>query len=451
MKLETLEQRLAETLRREAMRLPDEGAAQTLTPALRQRSKLPRPSLAAPVAAVVVAVIAAPVIWISAGIGGGSEPLATLTSYPGTTVASDPATTVRRPASTYEGRLGEILEQLPAGLDLDDTVPLFASGAEVEAAALDYLESRGVRAGVGVGISSVEEQDGYTLVGWAWGSRLDGAEAEEGEGGWLVMRPTDTGYEVLVATTDGVDLSQVSVSRNGFILGGIVSDSSQWLGVDVLNLDGTPVDYAPNPEGMPDADSVWGTAAAGVSPLGVAVQTSGPVLFRVVRVGGAFLSVSEVGFGEMGDTVLPGRVQDFSLREPVESEWTELPGGLSVAVIAESGGRYRIWVKSEVLEPAPAPSTDTGYLPVPISTDEVAVLIPSPDFFNVPLYPGAEAVPGIEQTAEGQPRTAIIHWGFEGSDVENVTIDWESDPRFGIAIVSAREADIVDVEYVANS
>jgi hypothetical protein len=452
--MKTLEERLAETLRFEAEQLPDEEAAHTLTPVSEKRSGFLRPGLAAPVAVVAVMVVAAPVIWLSAGRdGGGQTPAATPTTQAATTGTSQPAAiTNPDPAPDFEGQLGSILEQLPDGFDLDQATPVFAVDAGLEEAALRYLETRHLLDNVG--ISRVVEQDNYTMVQWAWGRLLDETELEQGESGWLVMRPAGTGYEVLAATTDGIDLSDVIQTSTGHIIGGVISNTDQHLGVDVLNLDGTPVASAPNPEGMPDADFLWGTAASGTPPLGFDVQVSGAVLLRVNRVGGTLLSISEIALGQVSEDELD-QIQDDgapidTLREPTSEDWTDLSGGLSVAVVEEANGRPRIWVKSAVQEPAPAPSTDIAFLPVPVSESELAVLIPNPDFFGIPINPGTEERSGDEPTAADSPERARIHWGFQGSETETVSIDWETDSRFGVALVEAREADIVDVEYLAN-
>jgi hypothetical protein len=452
--MKTLEERLGETLRFEAEQLPGEDAAHTLTPVSGKGSGFLRPGLAAPVALVAVMVVAAPVIWLSAGRGGGGQtPAATPITQATPTETSQPtATTNPDSAPGFGGQLGEIIDQLPDRFDLDQASAVFATDTTLEETALRYLETRHLADGVG--ISRVVEQDGYTMVQWAWGRLLDGTGVEQGERGWLVMRPADGGYEVLAATTDGIDLSDVVQTSTGHIIGDVISDTDQHLGVDILDLDGTPVASAPNPEGMPDADFVWGTAASGTSPLGFDVEVSGAVLLRVNRVGGSLLSISEIALGQVTEDELD-KIQDDgaptdTLREPTSEDWTDLPAGLSVAVVEEANGRPRIWVKSAVQEPAPAPSTDIAFLLVPVSETEVAVLIPNPGFFGIPISPEADGGSGDEPTAPDSPESARIHWGFQDSVTEIVSIDWESDSRFGVALVEAREADIVDVEYLAN-
>lgn len=90
------------------------------------------------------------------------------------------------------------------------------------------------------------------------------------------------------------------------------------MGVDVLDLDETPVASAPNPEGMPDADFLWGTAEEGTPPLTLDLPVSQPVILRVNRVGGALLSISEVILGQSGDdsAAVGGVVREGNLDTP---------------------------------------------------------------------------------------------------------------------------------------
>lgn len=423
--MKTLERRLTEALRMEAEQLPDEGAVHVLAPVESKGPGFLRPGLAAPAAVVAVLMLALPVIWLTSEWGGGGGSAVTPpTSQPVTTEASQPVATT--PPNIVPGdQLGSLIDQLPDGFDLEQASPVFSMDGGVEDTALTYLETRHLP--VGVGISRVEEQDGYTLVQWAWGRILDEAEVEEGGSGWLVMSRTDGGYEILAATTDGIDLSQISITDGGFLMGGVVSDADDFLGVDVLNLDETPVASAPNPEGMPDADYLWGTAASGTSPVGIAVQISEPAILRVNRVGGTLLSISEVIIGQGITEESAAEAQE--LREPADGDWVELPGGLSVALVEESNGHSRIWTRSAVQGPTPAASTDIAFMPVPVSATEIAVLIPNPEFFVIAGV--GEADPQADQTtAADQPATARVHW-FEGSNaIDIVTVDL--DRRFQV-------------------
>lgn len=210
------------------------------------------------------------------------------------------------------GRLGSVVGQLPDGFDPEQASPLLTLEGNPEEVATQYLESR--LSFIGAGVSGVEEQDGYTLVQWAWGRLLNPAvsQSESGETGWLLLRPIPRGFDVVAATTDGVDLSDLTLS-DGAVRGVVESDSDQFLGADVLSLDGTPVDSAPHPDGFfPDADFLWGTAGASNPPLTLDVPASEPVIIRVNRVGGTLLSISEVILG----TPLPEENDQAQLSGP---------------------------------------------------------------------------------------------------------------------------------------
>ncbi|HJQ94244.1 MAG TPA: hypothetical protein VJ935_00860 [Acidimicrobiia bacterium] len=297
--MKTLERRLVDTLRSEAERLPDEVAAYTVPPLESRRTEALRPGLAAPAAVVAVMILAAPVIWLSAGRGGGGEsPATTPTTQPAMTESTQPATTPPANAQVFGGLLGSVVDVLPNGFDPAVAIPILVSDGSPKDAAIRYLATRNVT--TSVGITQVEEQPGYTLVGWAWGRLLDESEPEQGERGWILMRPSNGNFEVIAATTNSVDLSDVTVT-DGRLRGNVTSGSGQQMGVDVLNLDETPVAAAPHPEGMPDADFLWGTAGAGESPMTLDFPVAEPFIFRVNLVGGALLSISEVIFGQSAD------------------------------------------------------------------------------------------------------------------------------------------------------
>jgi hypothetical protein len=168
---------------------------------------------------------------------------------------ADPASD---PQATFSGLLGSIVDLLPDGFDPEQAAPLLILEGNPEEIATQYLEPR--LPFIEAGVTRVEEQDGYTLVQWAWGRLLnpDDSQSERGETGWLLLRPIPRGFEVVAATTDGVDLSNLTLS-DGAVEGVVESNSDQFIGADVLSLDGSPVDSAPYPDGFfPDANSLWG-------------------------------------------------------------------------------------------------------------------------------------------------------------------------------------------------
>lgn len=297
----TLERRVADTLRYEAEQLPDEDAVHTLTPVEQNRSRLLRPGLAAPAALVAVMILAAPVIWLSAERGGGGPQSATdPTDQPPSAASTQPVPS-SSPVSTFNGTLDSVVDQLPEGFDPELVNPLLAMDGNPEEVATQYIESR--LPYLNAGVSRVEEQDGYTLVQWAWGQYLVDSEPEPGQRGWLLMRPTIRGFEIIAATTDGIDLSDLRINE-GSLQGVIESDTEEFIGADVLDLDDEPVASAPNPDGFtPEADFPWGTAGAGTPPLTIDLPVPEPVTVRVNRVGGTLLSISEVILGQDSNSV----------------------------------------------------------------------------------------------------------------------------------------------------
>lgn len=128
---------------------------------------------------------------------------------------------------------------------------------------------------------------------------------------------------------------------------------------------------------------------------------------------------------------------DPDLRSPEAGHWTELVGGVSVAVVDGKDIEMRIWTKSAVQEPTPASSSDISFLPVPVNATQIAVLIPGWEF---QMEHGLDVAP-YEKSAQ-----AKIYWS-EGSDaVDTVSVDWAADERFGVVLVEARDASILDVE-----
>lgn len=198
---------------------------------------------------------------------------------------------------TFSGVLGSIVDLLPDEFDLERATPLLALEGNPEEVATHYLDTR--IATVEPGVTQVEEQGGYTLVQWAWGRLLDpdSGGGDRGQTGWLVLRPILRGYEVVAATTDGVDLSDVTL-RDGVVSGAIEGSSGELIAADVLNLDGSPVDSALHPDGFsPDSMNRWGTSGASSPPLVIEISVTEPVVVRVTQVGGTLLSVSEVVLG----------------------------------------------------------------------------------------------------------------------------------------------------------
>lgn len=315
----SLEQRVRATLKDAGSRIDTTAGpvSQSFTAASGRRHRRFRPMLAFVAGFAAVLVFGVVAVLVS---GEGADP-------------ADEA----RPA--FSGLLGSIVDLLPDGFDPEQGVPLFTQEGNPEEIATQYLETR--IPFVDAGVARVEEQDGYTLVQWAWGRLLDPdyQGGDRGEKGWLVLRPILRGFEVVAATTDGVDLSDLTL-RGGGVNGIVESDSGEFIGADVLSLDGSPVGSSPYPDGFfPDAMSLWGTAGASSPPLTLDVPVSEPVIIRVNRVGGALLSISEVILGS--DTSAPDDVAQGAQEMPgpplTDQQFVEVFGSQDSAdVIRES-------------------------------------------------------------------------------------------------------------------
>ena len=351
--MKTIELRLADTLHHEADGLPDAEVARVV-PAAPHRPHFLRPGFAAPVAVLAVMVLAAPLIWLSTQrSGGGSAVEDPSSSQPATSQPTHPGTTAV-PSPTFTGLLGEIVDLLPTGFNPETAIPVFVGEGSVEQVVADYIEARHLT--TDAGIAQVEEQDGYTLAQWAWGQLIDNTAIEPGLSGWLLMRPTDGGLEILAATTEGVDLSDLAIS-DGNLGGSVETDTAQTMGVDVLDLDGTPVESSPNPEGMPDADMVWGTAAAGDPPLTLDLAVTEPFVVRVNLVGGALLSISEVAFGQA-----EADVEEVTMTTTTMATTTTPDTERVAAIAAELGGSAMSQEKLKLITGLESDMAYSGYL-----------------------------------------------------------------------------------------
>lgn len=287
-----------------------------------KRRRWSAPVVAAGAFLLAVALVA-PVAWLSRGSSGvGSQPseapittvqeevlppVETPTTVPDSVFPDEVTTTTTvRPVTTgvvvpeVAGPAIDpmILSLLPWHFDASNAVPVYAADGDAMYVAVGYLASRFPDSeALGVEIAYLEEIDGFVLARWAWGLELnpEAEQVEQGRGGWLLLRPNETGFEVIASTTNSVDLSSVAYGGElGGVSGTITGPGG--LGVDVLTLEGTPVPSVPYPDGFfPKAAYLWGTAGVvDFSPLAFDVSpVSGPVIVRAHIAGGTLLSVSE--------------------------------------------------------------------------------------------------------------------------------------------------------------
>ena len=91
-------------------------------------------------------------------------------------------------------------------------------------------------------------------------------------------------------------------------------------------------------------------------------------------------SESDIEQSLMGDDAAETQTEDTPIVEdglsgPADSDWTALTSGVSFAWVAETDTDTRLWVRSNVADPIPAPSTDTLTMFVPVNADTTAMLI----------------------------------------------------------------------------
>jgi hypothetical protein len=180
------------------------------------------------------------------------------------------------------------LALLPPGVDVHSSEPVFRTGGDVDTVAAAYLRSRFPDfPSPGVKIDGAVTRGHLGFVRWA-------VEADVARG-TVILRRTEDRWDVVAATTDGVDLSGLRVEE-GRLGGSITTDNINALFADVLQPDGAPVPSAPRPDGQPGAAYRFGTAGGpgeGALELDV-VLPGGPVVVRASLVGGTILAVSEV-------------------------------------------------------------------------------------------------------------------------------------------------------------
>ena len=189
-----------------------------------------------------------------------------------------------------------------------DAPTLFSSTGDSASVAEEYLSERFTNPAGLVG----SEPGGIPfgdLVAHRWQFPASGSSSnEEPRTGWIFVRPSESDYEVVAATTDGV--STAAVTFNGERVFGAITQEpfGQLLFADVLDLNGEPVPGVLRPQGQ-DEFLRFGTAAGfedyEVLELDVAVTGVDDVVLRVNLVGGTILAVAEHGIPISAEPTLP--------------------------------------------------------------------------------------------------------------------------------------------------
>ena len=198
----------------------------------------------------------------------------------------------------------------------------FAGEDTPERVTVSYLRDRlHVVSGVVLSAEATSVTDDFATV--RWHAEWSGFVTD----GFAFLRRDGASWNVVAATSDGVDLS--GLVRDGDRVYGVVRNSTTQppLSADVLRLDGTPVPAAPFPDGVPGAHYLYATAARSNGPelpIDIAVPDE-PVIVRIHTVGGTLLSVSELRFDPPRNPELCAK-----LAPPYVFSW--LPNGWAVSL-----------------------------------------------------------------------------------------------------------------------
>jgi len=190
------------------------------------------------------------------------------------------------------------LHQLPFGALNPPAFAFSAPGSAADVAQL-YLDDRFPdRGSLRISAEEVEILNGYGLFRWGW------QDNTQSRTGWLYLR--DTGgdsdqWSIVAATTDGVDLSRIRRTSQGFA-GTAATGYNSDLFADII-LTETGQLYDSERSGLADRVGLQPLGLAGSSPVGEQVATRlqlgagvppGPASTLVREVVGKTLSVSEV-------------------------------------------------------------------------------------------------------------------------------------------------------------
>lgn len=177
---------------------------------------------------------------------------------------------------------------LPAGYDVDSAEPVHLGvSSDVDAVVADYARARFPDyPAPGIEIERSRTRGRRATARW---------EVRDAEiGGHFFLRQRDGRWDVIAATTDGIDLTNVRVEP-GRVHGRATTTNINSMFADVLLLDGTPVPGSPRPDGHPDADYRFATAGGPANrAVEVDVPVSAPAALRIGLVGGTILAVTEV-------------------------------------------------------------------------------------------------------------------------------------------------------------
>jgi hypothetical protein len=216
-------------------------------------------------------------------------------------VAALAAGLVLRPDDTREISAGSVDSAahppgLPSAFDAGTAPFIFSVPGDPDVVIDAYLRSRFDRPASGVVTGPVTSDGSRAVATWA----LAGEGAPQ-YGGTILLRSDDGTWGVVAATTDGVDLADLTFDGRR-VKGHITYTGIDFMTLDVLDLAGEPVEGASRPDGFPGAGRRFGTAGdsdSGSLDLDVA-STDQIVVVRAQYVGGSMLSIAEFALAAPG-------------------------------------------------------------------------------------------------------------------------------------------------------
>jgi hypothetical protein len=189
---------------------------------------------------------------------------------------------------------------LPTWFDGRTAPPIFAADGSAMEVARAYMADRMPDIAVELdGAGGLDPETGQVRVTWRRAALfsdtgLDDDDIAARYQGQVLLRAFSgrAGFAVIAATTDGVDLSAITIEE-GIAAGLVTGEHVDQLFADVVHADGTPLAGSGPPVG--DTPQPFGSAGRGTGTLELRpVPLSDGATLRVRMVGGTFLSISEL-------------------------------------------------------------------------------------------------------------------------------------------------------------
>jgi hypothetical protein len=174
------------------------------------------------------------------------------------------------------------------------TSSIYVGVADVDATVNMYLHDRLPEATSDNGLEVQPAIVSAASASARWTRIEVGGERNTLANGVIYLRNEGGTWHVTSSTVDAISVDDLRY-RGGLLVGTATTtdDLNDSLAVDVLSLDGVPVEGSPNPTGYPGSTFLYGTAGTGTGKVEFGVSISSPVVVRVSLIGGNRLAVSE--------------------------------------------------------------------------------------------------------------------------------------------------------------